>query len=137
MKSETTRRDDGTVDIVQRGPAAVVASPAELEQLYWRALHETTFGIVRFARDAVRIAGVWPVLLRFAPPAQGARPILGGLFARAPLGTIRWSSSSGEVTVAVEGFAPRLRGALWRFESWFHEVVGRRFLALAAARRSP
>jgi hypothetical protein len=137
MTTETTRHEDGTVDIVQLGPATGAFSPGELERLYWRALHEVTFGLVRFSRGAVRIAGVWPVLLRFGPPVTGTRPILGGLFARTPAGSIRWSSSGAEVLVAVEGFAPRLRGPFWRFESWFHDVAGRRFLALVAGRSAP
>jgi hypothetical protein len=62
-------------------------------------------------------------------PGDGARPIVGGIFARKPHGVIRWWAADGDVVVAVERFAPLLRGPFWRFESWFHELVGRRYLA--------
>jgi hypothetical protein len=134
MKTELTRHADGTVDIVQRGAGTWRASPDELEALYWQALRRSTFGLVRFSHDAVRLAGGWPKLLRFGPAVDGARPILGGLFARRPHGVIRWSATGEQIVVAVERFAPLLRGPFWNFESWFHAVVGRRFIALAAAR---
>jgi hypothetical protein len=35
-------------------------------------------------------------------------------------------------SVAVEGFTPLLREPLWRLESSFHDLVGRRFLARVA-----
>ena len=132
MTSETTRHEDGTVDIVQRAPATAQAAEEQLERLYWSALRRATFGVARFERNAVRVAGLWPALLRFGPMAGGVRPIVGGMFARRPHGSIRWEANGSEVVVAVERFAPLLRGPLWRFESWFHDVVGRRFLQSAA-----
>jgi hypothetical protein len=41
--------------------------------------------------------------------------------------------TDGEHTaVIVQGFAPLLGGPFWRFEEWFHDLVGRRFLARVA-----
>jgi hypothetical protein len=132
MATTTTRKDNGTVDIVQSGPARWEPSPDELQNLYWRAVHSATFGLVRFSRDALRLLGLWPVLLRFGPMLDGGRPIVGGIFAREAHGSIRWSAGGNEVVVAVHGFAPLFVGPLWRFESWFHDLVGRRFLSLAS-----
>ena len=134
METSTTRHEDGTVDVVQRGPASWEPSAEELQRLYWRELARATFGLTRFRRNAVRVVGIWPALLRFGPMRDGARPIVGGIFARRPHGVIRWTATEGEVAVAVEGFAPLLRGPLWRFESWFHGIVGRRFVDAASRR---
>ncbi|MBA3844936.1 MAG: hypothetical protein H0X39_20370 [Actinobacteria bacterium] len=131
MNTETTRHPDGTFDIVQSAPSTTTRSPGELQHLYWRALRRATYGLVRFDRDAVRILGLWPALLRFGPMVEGSRPIVGGLFARRPHGAIRWQATGSQVIVAVERFSPLLRGPLWRGESWFHDVVGRRFLTRA------
>jgi hypothetical protein len=132
MGTETTRNPDGTLDIVQRGPASWQPSPEYLERLYWLALRRSTLGVVGFSQDAVRVFGRWPALLRFGAPVDDGRPIVGGIFAREPYGGIRWSADGGEVVVTVERFAPRLRGPFWRFESWLHDLVGRRFLARAS-----
>jgi hypothetical protein len=132
MRATTTRHRDGTIDIVQSGSARWKPSPDELQILYWRAVRGSTLGLVRFSRNALRVLGLWPVLLRFGPTVDGARPIVGGVFAQKPYGMIRWIASGDEVVVAVEGFKPLLAGPLWRFESWLHDVVGRRFLALAS-----
>lgn len=128
------RHDDGTVDVVQTGASSWDAAPAELEEIYWRELRGATLGSVRFARDAVRLLGIWPPLLRFGPAADGARPIVGGLFVRKPHGVIRWAAGDGAVVVAIERFAPLLRGPLWGLESRLHDLVGRRYLARAARR---
>lgn len=132
MDSQIVRRPDGTFDIVQRGPGAPQLSPDELERLYWRAVRRTTFGLACFTRGAVRVVGVWPAVLRFGPAVAGRRSIVGGLAVRQATGSMRWSVSDGIVEVAVEGFAPLLGGPLWRLESWFHDLVGRRFLAVAS-----
>ena len=132
MQSHTTRHEDGTVDIVQRGPSEWEPTADQLQRIYWQELARATFGLARFSRGGVRVVGVWPALLRFGPLADGARPIVGGIFARKPHGVIRWRAGAGEVVVAVERFAPLLQGPLWRFESWFHEIVGRRFLSRAS-----
>ena len=134
MTTRTTRHEDGTVDVVQSAEAAPLAAPGELERLYWAAIRRTTLGLVRYRRDAIRILGAGPALIAFGPPADGSRPIVGGVFARRPHGVIRWDAADGRVAVAVERFAPLLRGPLWRLESWFHGRVGRRFLADAASR---
>src|SRR3954463_3811022 len=132
MESRTTRHEDGTVDVVQTGPAADSLPPAALESIYWNEVRRATFGVVRYSRGAVRLLGPWPPLLRFGPAVDGARPIVGGLFAKKPHGTIRFSMADGIVVVAVERFAPLLQGPLWVFEAWFHDRVGRRYLSRAA-----
>ena len=119
----------GTVDTRQRAPLAAGMDWLRLEQLYWDATRRVTLGAVRFSRDALRLLGVWPVLLRFGPIVDGRRMILGGLFARRPGGTIEWRADGVHVSVEIVGFAPLLRGPLWRIESLLHDLVGRRFLA--------
>jgi hypothetical protein len=136
VQSRTTRHPDGTVDIVQIGPAEAEHPADVLQAIYWRELSRSTLGLARFSGNAVRVLGVWPALLRFGPLADGARPIVGGIFAREPHGSIRWWTADGNAAVAVERFAPLLRGPLWRLESWFHDLVGRRYLAHAGSARS-
>jgi hypothetical protein len=126
------RHPDGTIDVVQSAPARSAPPPDALESIYWSELRRATFGFARFSDDAVRVLGVWPALLRFGPRVDGGRPIVGGIFARKPHGVIRWSAADGKVVVAVERFAPLLRGPLWRIESWLHDVVGRRYVRRAA-----
>lgn len=132
VQTVTTRHDDGTIDVVQSGPSATAPSVDALEAAYWAELRRTTLGLARFSRDAVRVLGLWPAMLRFGPREDGARPIVGGIFAREPHGVIRWSASDGEVVVAVVRFAPLLRGPLWRIESRLHDAVGRRYVRRAA-----
>ena len=136
MQTRTTRHADGTVDIVQTGPADAERTPETLQAIYWHELRRSTFGVARFSRNAVRVLGIWPTLLRFGPLTDGARPIVGGIFARKPHGAIRWWTADGTVVVAVERFAPLLHGPFWRCESWFHDLVGRRYLARAGSRGS-
>jgi hypothetical protein len=100
--------------------------------LYWDAVQRVTLGWVRFSGDALRLLGVWPVLLRFGPAIGGRRAILGGLFARRRGGTIEWRANGVDVAVIVTGFTPLLRGPLWRIESMLHDLVGRRFLGRVA-----
>ena len=76
-------------------PAAAERPSEALEAIYWRELRGATFGLVRFSRDAVRVLGLWPTLLRFGPLTDGARPIVGGIFARRPHGVIRWWAADG------------------------------------------
>lgn len=128
----TTRNEDGTFDIVQWAAAGDVRAPDELERLYWRTLRSTTFGVVRYSRGAIRFFGVWPALISFGPAESGRREIVGGMFARHPYGAIVWSSGPDRTLVALEQFAPRLRGRFFAVEHWFHDIVGRRFLARAA-----
>jgi hypothetical protein len=132
VDTRLTRHDDGTVDVVQTAPTTRFPPQEELEAIYWRELRGTTLGLARFSRDAIRVLGVWPALLRFGPARDGARPIVGGIFARKPHGVIRWAAGDGQIVVAVERFAPLLRGPLWGLESWLHDIVGRRYIARAA-----
>jgi hypothetical protein len=134
VQSRTIRHEDGTVDIVQSGRADGAPTPETLQGIYWGELRAATHGFVRYSRGAVRIFGLWPALLRFGPLTGDARPIVGGIFARKPHGVIRWFAADGTVVVSVERFAPLLRGPFWRFESWLHDVVGRRYLARAGTR---
>lgn len=128
----TFRRDDGTVDVRQTKDIAVRLEPAELEALYWDVIRRSTGGVVRFADGGIRLFGRWPALLRFGPFEAGRRAIAGGLFARRAGGSIGWESSERQTVVYVEGFAPLLRGPLWRVESAVHAFVGRRFFARVA-----
>jgi len=120
--------DDGTFDSFQRAPVGSALDAAVLERLYWDEIRRVTLGAARFSRGALRVAGIWPALLRFGPVVGGRRAIAGGVFARRAGGTIGWSANHEQTSVAVEGFVPLLRGPLWRFEAWLHDVIGRRFL---------
>jgi hypothetical protein len=132
MDTVTTCNPDGTFDVVQRAPVGGDLSNDELQRLYWGEVRATTFGLVRFSHGAIRLFGVWPALIAFGPTIGGRREITGGLFARHPYGAITWSAQEGEAIVALEEFAPRLRGWFFQAERWFHDVVGRRFLQRAA-----
>jgi hypothetical protein len=132
MESVSEMHASGTVDTRQRASIAAGVDWLRLEQLYWDATRRVTFGVVWFSSDALRVLGVWPVLLRFGPLVDGRRMILGGLFARRPGGTIEWRSDGVHVAVEVVGFAPLLPGPLWRIELLLHDLVGRRFLTYVA-----
>ena len=95
-------------------------------------IRRVTLGAARFSRGALRVAGIWPALLRFGPVIEGRRAIAGGLFARRAGGTIGWSVDHEHTSVVVEGFVPLLRGPFWRVEARLHDVIGRRFLARVA-----
>lgn len=132
MDSVSVTHEDGTIDSCQRAYLGAQLDALRLEQLYWDEMRRVTLGLAHFSRSTIRLLGVWPVVLRFGPLVDGRRAILGGLFARRPGGTIVWRSDGEYTCVAVEGFAPLLRGPLWRLESSFHDLVGRRFLARVA-----
>jgi hypothetical protein len=132
MESVSVTHASGTIDTRQRELFAAAVDVVRLEVLYWDAVRRVTVGWVRFSRDALRLFGVWPVLLRFGPLVEGRRAILGGWFARRPGGTIEWRADGVHVAVEVVGFMPLLRGPLWRIESWLHDRVGSRFLARVA-----
>jgi hypothetical protein len=132
MNTVTRRNDDGTFDVVQRAAVGGDLSSDDLQRLYWCEVRSTTFGLVRFSRGSIRLFGVWPALIAFGPTVEGRRAIVGGLFARHPYGAIAWSAQEGEAIVALEEFAPRLRGWFFQAERWFHDVVGRRFLQRVA-----
>jgi hypothetical protein len=132
MESVSVKHDDGTIDTFQRAHVGSELDPAELERLYWDEIGRATMGATRFSRGAIRFAGVGPAILRFGPPLDGSRAIAGGLFARRAGGTISWQADHEHTSVTVEGFAPLLIGPLWRIEAWFHDRIGRRFLARVA-----
>jgi hypothetical protein len=128
VDSVTVRHEDGTLEMTQSAPAAVALDGPRLEQLYWDEIRRTTLGLARFSDGRVRLLGIWPVLLHLGPLEASRRKILGGFIARRPGGTIAWRADGVHASVAVEGFSPLLRGPLWRLESAFHELIGRRFL---------
>lgn len=129
MESVSVKRDDGTIDTVQSADVGSELEPAQLERLYWEEIRRATLGAARFSRGAIRVGGIWPVILRFGPLIDGRRPIEGGIFARRAGGTISWQVEGDRTSVAIEGFAPLLWGRLWRAEAWLHDLIGRRFLA--------
>lgn len=132
MVSVSRKHDDGSIDSVQHAEIASILEPEQLECLYWDAVRRVTLGAARFSRDAIRVGGRWPVILRFGPLVDGRRQIAGGLFAACAGGTIGWDASGGQTSVSVQGFTPILRGPLWRIEARFHTAVGRRFFARVA-----
>ena len=132
MECVNVKHDDGTIDSRQRARVGAALDAASLERLYWDEIRGVTLGVARFSRDAIRVLGFGPAMLRFGPLVGDRRAILGGLFARRPSGTIAWAADGEHASVSVEGFAPLLRGPLWRVEVWFHDQVGRRFLARVA-----
>jgi hypothetical protein len=133
MNSVSVEHEDGTIDSSQRAQVEAVLDAQRLEQLYWDEVRRVTFGLARFSRSAIRLGGVWPVVLRFGPLVSGRRAILGGLVARRPGGTIAWRADGKQASVEVQGFAPLLRGPFWHLEQSFHDLVGRRFLARVAS----
>src|SRR5690348_8347170 len=108
-------------------PAPVVdhnqAGARRLGHLYWRELRRSTLGVVVATESdhelKIRLFGRGPALLRFGRPEQAidaksvscTYAILGGLLARAPAGSIRFTQKGVgvvAVTSAVEGFRPRV-----------------------------
>ena len=132
MESVSVRCEDGTFDVLERGKGGFSLDPLRLERLYWDEVRRATFGVARFSRGGIRLFGLWPVVLRFGPPVDGRREIVGGLMARRPGGSIAWRADGGQSSIAVERYAPLLRGTLWRLQLSFHCLVGRRFLARIA-----
>ena len=126
------KHDDGTIDSYQRAHVGAELDASQLEHLYWDEIRTVTLGCARFSRGAIRVLGVGPAVLRFGPLVDGRRSIVGGLAARRASGTIAWEADGEHAEVSVEGFAPLLRGPLWRLQAWFHELVGKRFLARVA-----
>jgi hypothetical protein len=132
MENVSVRHEDGTIDVFERGQGGVGLDPQRLEQLYWDEIRRATFGLVRFSRGSIRLLGLWPVVLGFGPLVEGRRAIVGGLMVRRPGGSIAWRADGEQASVAVERYAPLLRGPLWRLQLSFHYRVGRRFLARVA-----
>ena len=127
------------------------AGALELAERYWREVEAVTRRLVR-ARPVdggveLRLLGRW-VLLRFGAPATVASetavlsrfPIVGGLLARAPGGSISFSQTvqpEVELRATIDGFFPRLggrpggpawSGGLYRHvQRRIHTVVSRRY----------
>ena len=137
------RREDGATESTQRavvtGSAAdrSVEGAAALGAAYWRAVAQTTGGLVgRRESDAgseLRLGRRGPVLLRFGPPrydvtasgVSAAYPIAGGLLARRPSGslTLSMETRDGEVELrsVIAGYYPTL-AARPRAPAWTGEV---------------
>jgi hypothetical protein len=150
--------DDGSVMLEERArPGTPVVEPTEagalaLGERYWAEVERLTLGLVRTRHrgGALELGALRWTLLRFGAPhaaadGSGARslfPILGGLLARAPAGSISFEQRVEPVTelrVTVEGFLPRLDvrpgGPLWsgvlfrHVQLRLHTAVGRRYFA--------
>ena len=138
------RRDDGAVESVQRVHAAapVVEQTEEgalrLGAAYLRAV---AWGPVRVRRHEVRLLGLPPALLAFDGPEPAADAgrvsctyrIRGGLLARKAGGTLVLAQAAGELTVAVEGFFPRLAVLHHTVQSRIHAAVSRRYFRMLVA----
>jgi hypothetical protein len=146
--STQARLADGAVESVQRMtfPAPVVerteAGARTLGDLYWRELQQWTLGALRTTASAdefeIRLFGRGPALLRFSRGEETVSDdtatcrfaILGGLLARAPVGSIRFTQEGSDavaVTSAVEGFLPRLGVFYAPVQSRLHVALGRRY----------
>jgi hypothetical protein len=148
--STNARAADGAVESVQRMtfPRPVVehtsAGAQKLGDLYWRELRRVTLGLVqttlRNDELEMRVLGRGPSLLRFGRPVETidaetvscSYPIHGGLLARAPAGSLRFTQEgldSVAVTSAVEGFLPRLGVLYAPVQSRLHVALGRRYFS--------
>jgi hypothetical protein len=126
--------------VVEHSPAGA----RRLGELYWRELRRATLGVIRPTyRDGeleIRLLGRGPALLRFGCPEQAIDPtrvscsyaIRGGLLARAPAGSIRFTQEGVEtvaVTSEVEGFLPRLGVLYAPVQSRLHVALGHRYFS--------
>lgn len=148
--STQVRLADGAVESVQRMrfPAPVVeqteAGARKLGDLYWLVLRQSTFGFLRTIAGAdgfeIRLLRGGPTLLRLSREQESVSDdavtcryaILGGLLARAPAGSIRFTQEGTDavaVTSAVEGFLPRLGVFYAPVQSRLHVALGRRYFA--------
>jgi hypothetical protein len=148
--STNARGTDGAVESVQRmtfpSPAVehTSAGAQKLGELYWRELRRVTLGLVKMTwRDdelEMRVLGRGPALLRFGRPEESidtetvscSYPIRGGLLARAPAGSLRFTQQGlgpVAVTSAVEGFLPRLGVLYAPVQSRLHVALGRRYFS--------
>jgi hypothetical protein len=155
-----TRSSAGSFESVQRIrlPAPVVehsaAGAKRLGDVYWSEIERSLYGVVR-ARERsgsmeLRVLGIGPVLLRFGPPEHLVtpssvtcrHPILGGLLARMPAGSISFTQTGScevELSSAIDGFFPRLaprrlrrgwNGLLYpQIQTRLHVALGRRYFA--------
>ena len=149
--STSTRGIDGAVESVQRVTFArpvVEHDPGgaqRLSDVYWRELRRSTLGFVRATPRGdeleIRLLGRGPALLRFGRPQRTiaaeavscSYPIRGGLLARAPVGSLRFTQEglggAVAVTSAVEGFLPRLGVLYAPIQSRIHVALGRRYFS--------
>jgi len=146
--STHTRLSDGAVESVQRTMfrRPVVehsqAGARRLGEVYWRELRRATFGVMRTTHSGdgleIRLLGRGPALLRFGCPEQAVDAntvsctyaIRGGLLARAPAGSIRFTQEglgTVAVTSTVEGFLPRIGVLYAPVQSKVHIALGRRY----------
>jgi hypothetical protein len=146
--STQTRQADGAVESVQRMtfPTPVVerteAGARKLGDLYWRELRQWSFGVLRTIAGPdefeICLLGRGPALLRFSRGQEAVfadtvtcrYAILGGLLARAPAGSIRFTQEGTDavaVTSAVEGFLPRLGVLYAPVQSRLHVALGQRY----------
>lgn len=155
-----SRSPAGSFESIQRVrlPAPVVehsaAGAKRLGDVYWSEIGHSLYGLIRAQERSggleLRLFGVGPALLRFGPPEHLVTPaavtcrypILGGLLARMPTGTISFTQTGGtevELSSAIEGFFPRLaprrlrrgwNGVLYpQIQTRLHVAVGRRYFA--------
>ena len=136
METVIVEHEDGTFGVTERAPMESVWDAPQLERFYWDEIRRVTLGLVRFSGDALRLLGLWPVVLRFGPLVHGRRAILGGLIARRASGTIAWRADGHGISIEVDRYAPRLRGLPWRLQLSLHFLVGRRLLARVAREAS-
>lgn len=149
----------GTVRLEQsaRPPAAAVDcsedGARELGECYWRDVESFTLGLVR-ARTRedgleLRLLGRWTLLAFGKPETRADRsqalsrfPILGGILARAPGGSITFAQTltpALELRTTVDGFHPRLgarstgstgpRALPWEIQRRLHVAISRRYLS--------
>lgn len=123
------------VELTEQGALA-------LGERYWQEVEALTRGLVRTRRNAggveLRLLGRWS-LLRFGAPqtvidpsgALSRFPITGGLLARTPEGSITFAqvvTPAVELRATIDGFHPRLSGALYRHvQQRVHTGVSRRY----------
>jgi hypothetical protein len=136
------RGDAGVVESVQRvrTPGQLVEQTGEgalrLGDAYLRAV---AWGPVRVrpseGRFELRLLGLPPALLAFDGPELAADAdrvtctyrIRGGLLARKAGGTLALAQIGRELTVAVDGFFPRLAVLHHAVQSHIHAAVSRRY----------
>ena len=138
------RRSDGAVESVQRFRVAepfvddTEGGARRLGDAYLRAV---AWGPVRVRRLEVRLLGLPPALLAFDGPELAAHAdrvtctyrIRGGLLARKAGGTLALAQAGRELTVAVEGFFPRLAVLHHTVQSRVHAAVSRRYFRMLLA----
>lgn len=139
-RSRDRRGEDGAVESVQTVRSArPLVEPSEdgaqrLARAYWRAVAWGPVGArANDGRVALRLLGL--PLLTFEGPRVAidgehvtcTYGIRGGLLARRPGGTISLAQAGPELTVAVEGFFPRLARLHNSVQSRIHAAVSRRY----------